>query len=68
MVKNMCRMLIMYANFLNLMQMVASKCKYRIHAVKKAAMSQLETKLEKYLDASHVLGRLNQVNLENTSI
>ena len=64
----MCRMLIMYANFLKLMQIVASKCKCRIHAVKKAAMSQLKTKLEKYLDASHVLERLDQVELENTSI
>ena len=45
----MCRTLIMYANFLKLMQMVASKCKCRIHAVKKAAMSQLKTKLEKIL-------------------
>ena len=61
-------MLIMYANFLKLMQIVASKCKCQIHAVKKAAMSQLKTKLEKYLDASHVLERLDQVELENTSI
>ena len=61
-------MLIMYANFLKLMQIVASKCKCRIHAVKKAAMSQLKTKLEKYLGASHVLERLDQVELENTSI
>ena len=35
---------------------------------KKATMSQLlNNKLEKYLEASHVQERLNQVELENTS-